>query len=55
MRVPVWTILPLFLLIACQSAPPQDTPRKPCPPRLQESGQCNAGSFSSFPELGNVQ
>jgi hypothetical protein len=57
--VPVWTLLPLILLAACQSsgqtgAPPAAAAR-PCPSRLQDAGQCNTGSIYVFPELTNVR
>jgi hypothetical protein len=56
-RVPIWTMLPLLLLAACQSgqtgAPPAAVARE-CPPRMKDSGQCNASSIYSFPELANV-
>ena len=66
-HVPVWTMLPLFLLAACQSTPPAESQSasaanrpssalgRPCPPRLQDAGQCGVGSIYSFPELANVR
>ena len=58
-RVPVWTMLPLILLAACQNttqtgnAPvPRGTP---CPTRLQDAGQCPSSSIYVFPELTNVR
>ena len=55
--LPVWTMLPLFLLAACQSgqtgAPPAAVARQ-CPQRLQDAGQCHTSSIYSFPELANV-
>lgn len=64
--VPVWTMLPLILLAACQSTPPSGSQpasqarspgelSRPCPPRLQDAGQCGIGSIYSFPELANVR
>lgn len=59
--VPIWTMLPLILLAACQStgqstgksgAAPQG---RPCTARAEEAGQCNAGSIYVFPELTNVR
>ena len=56
-RVPIWTMLPLLLLAACQSgqtgAPPAAVTRD-CTQRLIDSGQCQTSSFSSFPELANT-
>jgi hypothetical protein len=55
---PVWTMLPLILLAACQSgqtgSPPAAASRQ-CPPRLADSGQCNTGSIYVFPELTNIR
>ena len=57
--VPVWTMLPLILLAACQSAPQSGGPGynqgRPCSPRMVDSGQCNSGSIYVFPELTNVR
>jgi hypothetical protein len=58
-RVPVWAMLPLILLAACQSTPQPGAPpaaaARQCPPRLADSGQCNTGSIYVFPELTNVR
>lgn len=58
-KLPLWILLPLMLLGACQSsptsAPAGRDQGRPCPPREQDSGQCGrAGSLSSFPELSNI-
>ena len=57
--VPVWTMLPLILLAACQSAPPSGgsgyNQGRPCSPRMADSGQCNTNSIYVFPELTNVR
>ena len=57
--VPVWTMLPLILLAACQSAPPSGgsgyNQGRPCSPRMADAGQCNPGSIYSFPELTNIR
>ncbi len=58
-RVPVWTMLPLFLLAACQSAPSGGSAYnqgRPCSPRLADAGQCNPSpSIYVFPELTSVR
>jgi hypothetical protein len=55
-QLPVWTMLPLILLAACQSAPPSTSQQgRPCTSRVQDAGQCNTGSIYSFPELANVR
>ena len=55
-KLPVWTMLPLILLGGCQSATQgAQQSGRPCPPRLEESGQCKAVSISSFPELSNIR
>jgi hypothetical protein len=55
--VPIWAMLPLILLAACQSgqtgAPPAAVSRD-CPQRMIDAGQCQTSSFSSFPELANA-
>jgi hypothetical protein len=55
---PIWTMLPLILLAACQSGqtggPPPAAARE-CPPRLESSGQCHTSSIYVFPELTNVR
>jgi hypothetical protein len=49
-------MLPLILLAACQSTPPSASQQsRPCPPRLQDAGQCGVGSIYTFPELANVR
>jgi hypothetical protein len=55
---PIWTMLPLILLAACQSGQTGDAPvpkGTPCPPRLQDAGQCGTSSIYVFPELTNVR
>jgi hypothetical protein len=56
---PIWTMLPLILLAACQSAPqsggPTQNPGRPCSPRMADAGQCNTSSIYVFPELTSVQ
>ena len=58
-RLPVWTMLPLILLAACestgQSGTPQQQQGRPCTTRVQDTGQCGAGSIYVFPELTNVR
>lgn len=62
-RMPVWTMLPLLLLAACESTG-QTTGKsssasgpggRPCTSRVQDAGQCGAGTIYSFPELANVR
>jgi hypothetical protein len=56
--VPVWTMLPLILLAACQSAPQSGGSLhsgRPCSPRLADAGQCNPSSIYVFPELTNIR
>lgn len=55
--VPVWTMLPIILLAACQSTGQSGTPQqsRPCSPRLEDAGQCNTGSIYVFPELTSVR
>lgn len=57
--VPVWTMLPLILLAACQSAPQSGGSSlhssRPCSPRLADANQCGQNSIYVFPELTNVR
>ncbi len=62
-RLPVWALLPVFLLAACQSggqpagktsATATQGPR-PCTSRMQDAGQCNVGSVPVFSELTNIR
>jgi hypothetical protein len=62
-QVPVWTLLPLILLAACQSTGPSQSggqgaksPQgRPCTSRMQDAGQCGTAGIYSFPELANVR
>jgi hypothetical protein len=57
-RLPVWTILTLILLAGCESTGQSGTPQqrgRPCTTRVQDAGQCDAGSIYVFPELTNVR
>jgi hypothetical protein len=58
-RAPIWTMLPLILLAACQSTPqsgaPQQNQGRPCTQRMADSGQCNMSSIYVFPELTSVR
>ena len=58
-RVPVWTMLPLILLAACQSAPQSGgsgyNQGRSCTTRMHDAGQCNPGSIYVFPDLTNVR
>jgi len=56
--MPVLAMLPLMLLAACQSSTQsgnEQNKSRPCSPRLEDAGQCNAGSIYSFPELSNIR
>lgn len=56
-RVPIWTLIPLALLTACQSGQTGNPPAaaaRACPQRLVDAGQCHTSSLYSFPELANV-
>jgi hypothetical protein len=57
-RLPVWTMLPLILLAACESTGQSGTPQqqgRPCTTRVQDAGQCGAGSIYVSPDLTNVR
>ncbi len=54
-RIPLLMLLPLTLLVACQSSPPTQRPVGQCNPREADAGNCNvSSSIYVFPELSNA-